>query len=210
MSVKPSILSIYEKYYIPLGRDLEKCLPGLIIAVMPVLEELENEYFEAGYTILIALRTQVQATPFYNGLWGSIARNAAIRGSAVNFLMRALPKSTTPEDVVVICDSSNRFSDAMIALLTDQAFLVNRGALDILINNFSYATCHTLIPYVDSIVKESLSVLLKRQSSLNRRLFEWLQVDRLLAVESEAVKSIIRGLKVLTVNSRAESSQTMQ
>lgn len=44
--MKPILLDIYLKYYIPLGNDLKPLLKGFILAVLPFLEEENNELFE--------------------------------------------------------------------------------------------------------------------------------------------------------------------
>ena len=44
-SVKPLLLSLYETYYLPLGRQLLPCLKGLLLATLPGLEE-GSEYYD--------------------------------------------------------------------------------------------------------------------------------------------------------------------
>lgn len=45
MSVKPALLSLYEIYYLPLGKTLKPGLQGLLTGILPGLEE-GSEYYE--------------------------------------------------------------------------------------------------------------------------------------------------------------------
>ena len=43
MSVRPCLLDVYEKYYLPLGVNLIPCLHGMVLGLMPGLED-ESEH----------------------------------------------------------------------------------------------------------------------------------------------------------------------
>ena len=45
MSVRPHLLGIYEKYYLPLGEELLPSLHGFVLGVLPGLED-ESEHTE--------------------------------------------------------------------------------------------------------------------------------------------------------------------
>ena len=45
MSVRPSLLDIYERYYLAVGRGLVPCLPGIVLGLLPGLED-ESEHTE--------------------------------------------------------------------------------------------------------------------------------------------------------------------
>lgn len=52
-SVRPIILGIYSKFYIPLQEALRPAAKALIIALLPGLEEETGEFFErVGKTVL--------------------------------------------------------------------------------------------------------------------------------------------------------------
>jgi hypothetical protein len=44
--LQPQLLSIFEKYYLKLGPDLKPAMRGLVIALLPVVEEEGSEYFD--------------------------------------------------------------------------------------------------------------------------------------------------------------------
>lgn len=45
MSVRPSLLDIYEQYYLAVGEGLVPCLPGIVLGLLPGLED-ESEHTE--------------------------------------------------------------------------------------------------------------------------------------------------------------------
>ena len=45
MNVKPALLAIYEAHFVPLGRSIKPALTGLLIGVLPGLEE-GSEHFD--------------------------------------------------------------------------------------------------------------------------------------------------------------------
>lgn len=49
MSVRPSLLDIYEQHYLPLGEELLPALHGLVLGLLPGLED-ESEHTERYYT----------------------------------------------------------------------------------------------------------------------------------------------------------------
>lgn len=44
--MKPRLLKIYEKFFLPLKNNLIPCLPGLVLSLLPGLEESGTELAE--------------------------------------------------------------------------------------------------------------------------------------------------------------------
>ena len=59
MSVKPSLLMLYESHFVPLGRHIKPALTGLITGLLPGLEE-GSEHFERFITVFF--QTLIHAT----------------------------------------------------------------------------------------------------------------------------------------------------
>lgn len=45
-SVRPSLISLYETYYIPLGEDLRPATKAMILALLPGVEEETGDFFD--------------------------------------------------------------------------------------------------------------------------------------------------------------------
>lgn len=43
--MKPKVLDLIEDYYLPLGKNLIPCMPGLVISILPGIEE-QNELLQ--------------------------------------------------------------------------------------------------------------------------------------------------------------------
>lgn len=54
MTVKPALLGLYESHFVQLGRDLIPCLRGLVLALLPGLEE-GSETFDRSVSLKVCL-----------------------------------------------------------------------------------------------------------------------------------------------------------
>ncbi|KAI8919962.1 Dopey, N-terminal-domain-containing protein [Powellomyces hirtus] len=174
-TLKPLVLGIYEKFYLPLGPRLKSCLKGLILAILPILEEENGEFFSRGITLLDSLSSSVGQGYFYHCLWLSLISTPHLRLAAVNYLLKRMPKLSSAEDVaVVLGNETGLLARALSAVLTDEIALVQRGGLELLVVHFplKYGL------YQDSdltlVLQAAVSVVLRKDMSLNRRLYAWL------------------------------------
>ncbi|KAJ3063956.1 hypothetical protein HK102_008342, partial [Quaeritorhiza haematococci] len=175
MSVKPILLSLYEKYYLPLGVKLKPCLKGLILALLPGLEEEGNEFFERVLNMLDALSKSVGQGYFFHCLWLNLISVSHHRGAALNYLLRRMPKLSSLEDVaVVLGDDTSLLARALVATLGDKQLLVQRGALELLLVHFPLRQQLFRVEDLEMLIRAGICVVLRKDMSLNRRLYSWL------------------------------------
>lgn len=67
--VKPVILSFYEQYYLPLGTSLGPCLSGLIMSILPGLEEESSEFYDRCLKLLDYISKKATKPLFFRALW---------------------------------------------------------------------------------------------------------------------------------------------
>ncbi|KAI8987465.1 Dopey, N-terminal-domain-containing protein [Mycotypha africana] len=175
--VKPQLLSLLEKYYIPLNGRLRPAMRGFIIALLPALEEEGSEYFDQVVALLEAISETVELPYFYSCMWLVIISNPGLRPPALNYLLRKLPRITDKEAVAMVLGGKENVSlmvRAFSATLNDQQLLVQRGMLELLVQNF--ALKNSTIPYDDLVIlmRAALGIVLRKDMSLNRRLYAWL------------------------------------
>jgi hypothetical protein len=72
--VKPAILSFYEQYYLPLGTSLGPCLSGLIMSILPGLEEESSEFYERCLKLLDYMAKKATRPLFFRALWKTYVR----------------------------------------------------------------------------------------------------------------------------------------
>ncbi|TPX67373.1 hypothetical protein SpCBS45565_g03814 [Spizellomyces sp. 'palustris'] len=174
-TVKPQILALYEKFYLPLGLRLKPSLKALILALLPSLEEENNEYFDRVMGILDGLVRSVGQGYFYHCIWLSLISVPHLRLAAVNYLLRRMPKVSSAEDVaVVLGNDTSLLARALSAVLEDKVLLVQRGGLELLLVHFplKYGLFHG--PDLVLLLGASAGVVLRKDMSLNRRLYAWL------------------------------------
>ncbi|XP_037698869.1 protein dopey-1 isoform X5 [Choloepus didactylus] len=141
MSVKPTLLSLYEMYYLPLGKTLKPGLQGLLTGILPGLEE-GSEYYERTNTLLEKVAAAVDQSAFYSALWGSLLTSPAVRLPGITYVLSHLNRKLSMEDQLYIIGSD-------IELMATRPDMIR-------------------------ILSAALHVVLRRDMSLNRRLYAWL------------------------------------
>uniref|UniRef100_A0A3Q3EAX4 DOP1 leucine zipper like protein A n=1 Tax=Labrus bergylta TaxID=56723 RepID=A0A3Q3EAX4_9LABR len=151
MSVKPVLLGLYETYYLPLGKTLKPGLQGLLTGVLPGLEE-GSEYYDRTNTLLEKVAAAVEQSAFYSALWGSILTSPAVRLPGVSFVLLHLNRKLSMEDQLYVIGSDIE--------------LMNQSLL--------FCCVQATRPDMIRILSAALHVVLRRDMSLNRRLYAWL------------------------------------
>ncbi|XP_061092649.1 protein dopey-1 isoform X1 [Conger conger] len=174
MSVKPALLGLYETYYLPLGKTLKPGLQGLLTGVLPGLEE-GSEYYDRTNTLLEKVAAAVEQSAFYSALWGSILTSPAVRLPGVTFVLLHLNRKLSMEDQLYIMGSDIELMvEAVSTSVQDSSVLVQRSTLDLILFCFPFHMSQATRPDMIRILSAALHVVLRRDMSLNRRLYAWL------------------------------------
>lgn len=86
MAVKPVLLKLYERYYLPLQRALLPSLQAFITGLLPGLEE-GLEVYDRTDALLLKLSLLVGQQVFYDALWGSMLVSPLVRLPASVFIV---------------------------------------------------------------------------------------------------------------------------
>ncbi|KAH0622110.1 hypothetical protein JD844_024115 [Phrynosoma platyrhinos] len=174
MSVKPALLSLYEAYYLPLGKTLKPGLQGLLTGILPGLEE-GSEYYERTNTLLEKVAAAVDQSAFYSALWGSLLTSPAVRLPGITYVLSHLNRKLSMEDQLYIIGSDIELMvEAVSTSVQDSSVLVQRSTLDLILFCFPFHMSQATRPDMIRILSASLHVVLRRDMSLNRRLYAWL------------------------------------
>ncbi|KAI9570154.1 Dopey, N-terminal-domain-containing protein [Boletus coccyginus] len=177
-SVKPTLLNIYDTYYLPLQHDLRPVMKSFILALLPGLEEETSEFFDKVPGLLDRLSGTVSPVFFIQNVWLVMITMSSARGTAPNFLSRRLPRLHADEGITLIVERDiGLMIRAFAAALEDDNFLVRRSALGILLQTMridSAAIKRAKPEDAAILTKAAISVVLRRDLSLNRRLYTWL------------------------------------
>ncbi|KAF9011155.1 Dopey, N-terminal-domain-containing protein [Cyathus striatus] len=177
-SVKPTLLNIYETYYLPLQSGLRPIMKSFILALLPGLEEETGEFFEKVIGLLDRLAGTVSMSFFFQNLWLVMLTTPSGRGTSLNYLSRRLPQLNADEDMTpIVGQDIGLMIRAFAAALEDENLLVRRGALDILLQTMRVDSFTIRKAHADDraiLMRAATGVVLRRDLSLNRRLYTWL------------------------------------
>ncbi|XP_076857747.1 protein DOP1B isoform X2 [Brachyhypopomus gauderio] len=182
MSVKPTLLTLYERYFLPLQRALLPSLQAFIMGLLPGLEE-GLDVFDRTDALLLKLSLLVGQSVFYGALWGSALVSHLVRLPASLFIITHFDRMATSREQNHMLGTDHRLTVKAICLsLHDTNVLVQRNMLEILLYFFPFATCldpvEGAIPLkrdeMITVVSAASLTVLRRDMSLNRRLYAWL------------------------------------
>lgn len=174
-NIKPIILGIYELQLLPLRRQLTPCLSGLVLGLLPGLDDTAAELYKPVLALLDRFCSATSLPAFYGAMWKSLLISAHVRVAAINFLLARLPRDNSPARLAPYLPQCNTLVlNALGKALADPNGLVQRQALELLNSHFPLrngpfdARARTLL------VGLALPVLRRREVSLTRRLSSWL------------------------------------
>ncbi|XP_070507305.1 protein DOP1 homolog isoform X2 [Chironomus tepperi] len=173
MNVRPFLLEIYEKYFVPLGERLRPALSGFLSGVLPGLEA-GLDHFERTNLLLNRVCCAVNPMHFYTCLWESVATNSSIRLPAITYVIDNFNKRLgINEQIFLIGKNIDLMISGLCACLNDSVILVQRNTLEFLLLGFPLHT--TILSQKDLIklVTNGLNTILRRDMSLNRRVYSW-------------------------------------
>ena len=204
LSVRPYFLAIFENNLLPLGFEaLRPALKALILCLLPGLEDEQNEDFLTIFQALDKLRhdpsltrdddeddgeeDEVQLSYFWQCFFLATITSPSRRQGALAYLNRKLPKfgtlaaaggSLTLEAKAAVSPEPGLLVRCMAVGLSDKQLLVQRGFLDLLVTNIPL-DCQVLQRAVSQqdlqlLTAAATGVVLRRDMSLNRRLWTWL------------------------------------
>lgn len=178
-SVKPTLLSIYEKHYLPLAEDLRPVMRALLLALLPGLEEETGEFFERVMKLLERAAGGVGRSFFLQNIWLVLIGTPGVRLAALNYLSRRMPRlNDEPDPAHVVGQDLGLMARGFAHALDDENLLVRRATLELLVSNLRMdsKTFQKAMKEPDRVllVGAALGVVLRRDLSLNRRLYTWL------------------------------------
>ncbi|KAL8653718.1 MAG: hypothetical protein Q9226_003729 [Calogaya cf. arnoldii] len=181
--VKPPLLSLFDTFIVALDPvDLRPALKGTLLSLLPGLEEESSEEFERTHEIFQRLNSaissaddreiNVHSTSGDQYFWQSTASPEL--DDKASHGQRPQPSDdieavTSPEPGLLI--------RCFAAGLSDDQLLVQRGFLDLLVTHLplNSGVLHNKVPSADHVrlVTAAVSVVARREMSLNRRLWTW-------------------------------------
>ncbi|KAI7962497.1 hypothetical protein MJO28_000591 [Puccinia striiformis f. sp. tritici] len=178
-AVRPIVLGLFEKFYLPLKADLRPSMKAFILALLPGLEEETGEHFDRVCSLLDQLSSAISLSFFLQNIWLILITGPGYRIPAINFLSRRMPPLNPQETIVpIVGQDVGLMIRGYSAALEDGNILVQRGILDLLLSNLKLDSfgfrCDTRHRDKLLLARAALGVVLRRDLSLSRRLYTWL------------------------------------
>ncbi|WAQ81113.1 hypothetical protein PtA15_1A451 [Puccinia triticina] len=178
-AVRPIVLGLFEKFYLPLKADLRPSMKAFILALLPGLEEETGEHFDRVCSLLDQLSSAISLSFFLQNVWLILISGPGYRIPAINFLSRRMPPLLPQETIVpIVGQDVGLMIRGHSAALEDGNILVQRGILDLLLANLKLDSqgfcCDTRHRDRLLLTRAALGVVLRRDLSLSRRLYTWL------------------------------------
>ncbi|KAK6443743.1 hypothetical protein LTR95_000570 [Oleoguttula sp. CCFEE 5521] len=203
LSVRPALYGILEKYIVVLSHDVKRpAMKSLILSMLPALEEETSEDFERAFDIMQTLElgpashsprssaTREDTGFFWQCMFLAILTGASRRQGALNYLVRQLPSfsglpTTSPGSDALSAEAESAIAPEPGLLvrgfatgLSDSQALVQRGFLDLLVShlplNSPVLQARVASREIDRLMMAATGIALRRDMSLNRRLWTWL------------------------------------
>jgi hypothetical protein len=185
MNIRPTLLTIYESHFVPLRERLRPALSGFLSGVLPGLET-GSDHFDRTNSLLENICDGVGSKYFYTCIWQCVTNNSPVRLPAISYVLAHYSRKLPMDDQLYLMGHDiDLMVCGLCAAVQDSSVLVQRSALDLLMVCFPMHNNQLLYADMVRLVTAALSTILRRDMSLNRRLYSWL-------VESETKPSHAR------------------
>lgn len=179
-SLKAPLLSLYETHFLPLGKALRPVLDGLILAILPGLDDEGSEFFSRARTLLDNVSQSIQHVPLFSrSLWNALLLSPPMRTSAAQYLRSTLAAGNIDLRPSMITDMP-LVAYAINAALADDDALTQRSVLDLLLDELALHSAFFQSTHPDhrdaavAVVGGVFGTLLRRDMSLTKRVHAWL------------------------------------
>uniref|UniRef100_A0A8C4UEE6 DOP1 leucine zipper like protein B n=1 Tax=Falco tinnunculus TaxID=100819 RepID=A0A8C4UEE6_FALTI len=172
MSVRPVLLGLYEKYFLPLQKSLLPGLQAFVIGLLPGLEE-GSEIYDRTDALLVKLSLLMGQEVFYGALWGSVLVSPSIRLPASLFVVSHINRELSGKQQKYMLGTDYKLTSLCVSVL-DSNVLVQRNTLEAILFFFPFYTALVTRLLWFCILSAATQTLLRRDMSLNRRLYAWL------------------------------------
>ncbi|KAF7191529.1 Protein dopey [Pseudocercospora fuligena] len=203
LSVRPLVYDLFQSHVVYLSTsDLRPALRSIILGLLPALEEGQGDDFDRAFAILNTLETRFAPTVedavtsrnsdgyFWQCLFLAVVTSPSRRQGALKYLARQLPTfgrsagsgqepktRLSREAECIVAPEPGLLVRCFVCGLSDSQILVQRDFLDLMVVNLPLDSVvlqeKVVSEDLDRLVQAAIQVILRRDMSLNRRLWSW-------------------------------------
>uniref|UniRef100_A0A803T589 DOP1 leucine zipper like protein B n=1 Tax=Anolis carolinensis TaxID=28377 RepID=A0A803T589_ANOCA len=200
MSVRPVLLGLYEKYFIPLQKSLLPSLQAFLIGLLPGLEE-GSEIYERTDALLVKLSLVIGKEVFYSALWGSVLVSPSIRLPASLFVVSHINRELSGKQQNYMLGTDGKLTiKAFCVSMLDSNVLVQRNILEVVLFFFPFYSSLVSNPPPSVIpLTSSSQTSLGRRLGIERELYSEVQSLYLPQMLSCILQSLLENMETLSL-----------
>ncbi|KAJ2806319.1 hypothetical protein H4R20_001732, partial [Coemansia guatemalensis] len=215
---KSQLLDIVERHVLPLGGRLRPCMKSLAAGLAAGLEEGTVEVAERVTRVLDELRGAVEESFFFQTLFLALVTNAEQREAVLKYVGQRLVGlgKTGGTEQMGGSDGAALLVRGLAAALADSRGLVVRAALDVVVAQVPLAGAAAVAATDRALLaRHAAAVVVRKDMSLNRRLYTWLagtgetEAEQAAHVEAHALDPLSAGLLAAFAAGAAAEQQTV-
>lgn len=205
--VKPAVLRLVKDRIVTMGPRLKCCLPGLLTALLPNIEDAASESYALARSLVDQVSEAVSLPCFYAALWHSLVSCRTIRLPCLSLLLEsAQSRAPMQLDQDVACTSIS-------STLFDPSVLTVRSCLDLLLAVPCLKRSQLSSSHRQMLTSSLLHLLGRRDGSLTRRIVQWLghtdAAGQTPRIGRDIIDCVLTSLKdILGCQASSESVQT--
>ena len=169
--------------------ELELCLPGLLVSILPSLDENNEEIMKMIFQIFEDMIIKLKPRIFYGNLWSIMLKNSKLRSSGMKFLSKVIPNDdfykNDENNERQLKDNEKFYPNFDILVVNSLCSVIEntdiqtiRLGMDFLLSRFplfkkGIISDESKITLLVSVFK----LLIKNDESTSRRVNEWILKD---------------------------------
>jgi hypothetical protein len=169
-------LKIIHDHFLPLGQRLAPCLTGLLLSLLPGIEDEASSYHDPTRALLLRIDASAPPRASLHSLWWILTTSPSARLPALRLLDALLAAGPAARAAAAPRGGAAAVLAALRAALEDPGVLVQRAALDLLLAHFPLRSPALPPPAWAALVRAALRLYARRDMSLTRRLHAWLTI----------------------------------
>lgn len=211
-SLKAPLLSLYEAHFLPLAESLRSVLDGLVLAILPGLEDETSEFYHRSCALLDSVADAVgDVAAFSRSVWRALLLCPPVRYAATHYLRSKLSVDDVSLRSHMVSDMP-LVSYAITAALSDEDSFTQRNVLDLLVSHLALDSPFFHIERQDqrdaavALVGGVFRTLLRKDISLTKRVHTWLLGGKLGNPAIEFCDKFSKHLVLAAVDKETDSA----
>ena len=180
---KLKLLELYLKYYLAYGPHIVFLVSGLVISVLPGLEDQGSpEAVSNIYTLFDGI-SRIDSECLSSAIWMALLRTPKARIGALMWLSKRR-EMRSPDPYLV--------TNALIAGFNDGNVIVQRMTLDLAKSNFPLNSSEMRLESKIALLEAALRLLKKQDFTIMRRIWEWANFSEGTSEQQRELLAILR------------------